>query len=306
MDNDIQYFKAVIDTAQLISIWLKNNNQDIKKILSNLEITLEEKYGPFTSKLSNQIGVNDTLGLKTPDSYWKGVQDTLALIRNFYNFKIMSNSPRSIENFLLEIVNKSNVRLEPDESPLISALGISFDQEFSDSIPSVAQETHKVLPQSEIPYEKQQINEPEISLPSEPSSVATFVQESIDEVPVEASSSQDEFNPEEFIDDEKFLEQFIADSTNPKESNISSEEITDLGRDYLRSALEELTSSDSEENNEQNVDIQFAQVQPDKGSSENVVLESDDIIDDALNEKQSSRLLSSSLRDALRMLREED
>ena len=48
MDNDIQYFNAVIDTANLISVWLKNKSEDIRKILSNLEINLEAKYGPFT------------------------------------------------------------------------------------------------------------------------------------------------------------------------------------------------------------------------------------------------------------------
>ena len=137
MDNDVQYFKAVIDTANLISVWLKSNPQDVKKILSSLEISLEAKYGPFTSKLSNQIGINETLGLKSPDSYWKGVQDTLSLIKNFLNWKHLTNSVRSIDNFLVEIVNKSNIRLEPEESPLITALGILFDQEYTETSKTV-------------------------------------------------------------------------------------------------------------------------------------------------------------------------
>lgn len=313
MDNDIQYFQAVIDTANLISTWLKNKNEDIRKILSALQINLEAKYGPFTSKLSNQIGMNETLGLKSPDSYWRGVSDTLSLIKNFLNWKESINSPRSLENFLLEIVNKSNIRIEPDESPLVSALGILFESEFSEPIPKVPESQSEQIsfisppepspaPITTVDYQKETFNNPSLSV-SPLESTNSYQTEPLEE---KITNVDDEFDPNEFIDDDKFLDQFIADSISPEEKVSNQEEIDKAGREYLRSALAELTESVNSMESEKEVEIQFKDVQNNNESDRNVILESDDVIDDALDSKDSSRLLSSSLRDALRMLREED
>ena len=309
MDNDVQYFKAVIDTANLISVWLKSNPQDIMKILSSLEISLEAKYGPFTSKLSNQIGINETLGLKSPDSYWKGVQDTLSLIKNFLNWKQLTNSARSIDNFLVEIVNKSNIRLAPEESPLITALGILFDQEYTENSKkvdvSLASSQEQFIPEEKpvvqpinIEKEIDQLSSLHTELDSEPKS------EPEPELQVnqpERSSDYDKaFDPDEFIDDEKFLDQFIADSITPETTQIN-EDLINSERDYLRSALEELSISQEEPEPEKEVNIQFQEPKPHELNPKTTK-----IIEDSFDEKDTSRLLSSSLRDALRMLREED
>ena len=302
MENDIQYFKAVIDTANLISVWLKSNDNDIKKILSSLEINLEAKYGPFTSKLSNQIGINETLGLKNPDSYWKGVQDTLSLIKNFLNWKQISQSPRTVDNFLLEIVNKSNIRLEPDESPLITALGILFEQEFADNGKNLDAQP-KNEPEPLITYEEK---------PSD--SINTEIPEPLTNSDIDFKSEQKNeeedpdkaFNPNEFIDDEKFLDQFIADSINPTQSAPEEDQTQVSEQDYLRSALEELSISSGEDSEEKVIDFQFGSTPKDQKNSETEAIDTPTIIEDAFDEKDTSRLLSSSLRDALRMLREED
>ena len=308
MDNDIQYFRAVIDTAQLISTWLKNNQDNITKILSSLEINLEAKYGPFTSKLSNQIGINDTLGLKSPDSYWKGVQDTLSLIKNFVNWKELTQSPRSIDNFLLEIVNKSNIRLEPEESPLITALGILFEKEF----------TFNPKPTNNPSFNEAPIvnakEEPQIQQPTfVPESIQEVKKEEIEPEPTIQFSAEDPdkaFNSNEFIDDDEFLDQFIRDSTTPQTTPPVPEDLVSSERDYLRSALDELTFSQDESTPEEEINIQFkeplASNKTESGNEEVPDLSSINIIEDELEEKDNSRLLSSSLRDALRMLREEE
>lgn len=306
MDSDIQYFNAVIDTANLISIWLKNNKEDLKKILSTLEINLESKYGPFTSKLSNQIGMNETLGLKVPDSYWKGVQDTLSLIKNFLNWKESSQSPRPIENFLLEIVNKSNFRIQPDESPLISTLGLSFDHEFTDSsiqenkIDSVKNEFSNVNFQEEMENLRP---ENKISQPKVEEKIEAEISEPIPE-------EDKAFDPKEFIDDETFLDQFIADSISPETNGEKGENLITNERNYIRSALEELTSSQGEveeEEEEKEIEIKFKNsADSNSNQSTNEVKPIIESVEDNLDDKNSNRLLSSSLRDALRMLREEE
>lgn len=332
MDNDIQYFNAVIDTSNLIKIWLKNKNEDINKILSNLEINLEAKYGPFTSKLSNQIGVNETLGLKNPDSYWKGVKDTLVLLKNFLAWKNVAHSSRSIDNFLMEIVNKSNVRIEPDESPLITALGILFEQDFPDHSPSAYDSNLYESPKTEVqepvvnfapqvepvisevkpeqqPLESEVHQEPARE-PEIPDISSYEPSPSIDLPSVQESNFPEEdkaFDPNEFIDDEKFLDQFIADSINPEESTQKSDEdIVSSERDYLRAALEELSITPDENEEEKEIEIQFKGPSFNEPEKANEEPKTTSIIEEALEEKDQSRLLSSSLRDALRMLREED
>ena len=301
-NNDIQYFHAVIDTANLISTWRKKYSQeDIKKLLINLEMNLESKYGPFTSKLSSQIGMDETLGLKSPDSYWKGVQDTLSLLKNFITWKQQTGSPRTVVNFLMEIVNKSNLRIEPEESPLITALGILFDHEFTDSSASLNQESKFSF-----------LDEPAVE-PS-PSKIAETVTAKSNPIPEPKQSAIDNdkaFNPKEFIDDEKFLDQFIADSISPPEEKRTQDSV-DFGeseRDYLRSALEELSITSSEEKdqeNEKEIPFQFKGEIETKTKINDQISERASIIEDDFDEKDKSRLLSSSLRDALRMLREED
>ena len=329
MDNDIQYFNAVIDTANLISVWLKNKSEDIRKILSNLEINLEAKYGPFTSKLSNQIGVNDTLGLKNPDSYWKGVKDTLSLIKNFLSWKQASNSNRTIDNFLTEIVNKSSVRIEPDESPLITALGILFDQEFPASSQSLnasnfqgknssdKQEPSAItqFPKKEVvfesikDFEEVEVNQESLIQPTIPEVTSSEPSMPMATPPVQEFQSVDDdhaFNPNEFIDDDEFLDQFIADSISPEETHIQQEDLISSERDYLRAALEELSIAPDKADDEKEIEIQFKGPsfnEPEKTEEEP---KSTTIIEEALEDKDTSRLLSSSLRDALRMLREED
>ena len=303
MDNDAQYFSAVIDTCNLISSWLKNKTEDINKILSTLEINLESKYGPFTSKLSNQIGLNETLGLKTPDSYWKGVQDTIALFKNFSSWKKASQSPRTVENLLLETINKSTVKIAPDESPLISTLGISFETDFKDN-PFVESAPSKPEPT----FGSIQTNEEDLLT----SFASSLLKEKpvIDNIP-EISSTEDDpdkaFNPKEFIDDEKFLDQFIADSLTPETLSESNEQPLTSDKDYLRSALEELAIPNDDNENEKEVQIQFQEAPRSKlNQPSEKELSSVESIEEDLEEKNSSRLFSSSLRDALRMLREEE
>ena len=303
MENDIQYFTAVIDTCNLISSWLQNKPDDIINILSTLEINLESKYGPFTSKLSKEIGLNETLGLKTPDSYWKGVQDTIALFKNFINWKKVSQSPRTIENLLLETLNKSNVKITPDESPLISALGISFETDFRDNTFS-----GPATSKPKTTFDSIQANDKDLLT----SFASTLIKEKsvIDNIP-EISSTEDDpdkaFNPKEFIDDEKFLDQFIADSLTPETVAESSEQPLNSDRDYLRSALEELAIPNDENENEKDIQIQFQEAPSSKlNQSPEKKLSSIESIEEDLEEKNSSRLFSSSLRDALRMLREEE
>ena len=224
-----------------------------------------------------------------------------------------------MENFLLEIVNKSNVRLEPDESPLVTALGISFDQEFSDAnIAHLKQYLHPKIPENQAHRSLEESLEESLDVISsiENSSIKEMDDsnsdiETTEEIsqPVDFDQQLDEedkaFNPKEFIDDEKFLEQFIADSTNPTDTSMLNSQIEEDGRDYLRSALEELTQSDEEESTE-DVAIQFNNEKAETNTSQDVIFESDESIDEALETKETSRLLSSSLRDALRMLREEE
>ncbi len=303
MENDIQYFKAVIDTANLISIWLKKGSGDIKKILSSLEINLESKYGPFTTELSNQIGVNETLGLKSPDSYWKGVQDTLSLLKNFINWKQISGSNRTVDNFLLEIINKSNIRIEPLESPLITALGILFDHEFSENTNNRVETPLNTQEQFSIPKNP-------ITVSNQPT-IKSEVSNNSYNPPNDQMSKEPEydksFDPNEFIDDEKFLDQFIADSIRPPDINDhATDNIKSSERDYLRSALEELSINQEDSEEDKEITIQFKGTNDKKENVNNENSNKPKIIEDNTEEKDTSRLLSSSLRDALRMLREED
>jgi hypothetical protein len=255
--EDKEYFKAVVETAKLISIWLNKKEMDIKKIISSVEVSLETKHGPFTSKLSNHIGINETLGLKNQDIYWNGVQDTLNLLKNFLNWKSLTASPRTYENFILEIINKSKQKIVPDESPLISALGISFDTEFANDLEIEAEKSERTF-ESILTKNIEEIK------PGLDVIQATTPKKLVTEVPIleksdkmtEPKSDDERFNSKEFINDDEFLDQFISDSINLN-SEEKHEEIIVGEKDYLRSALDELNKSDEKEEDEKEVEIKF-------------------------------------------------
>ena len=302
--DDIPYYTAVIDTGKLFTFWLKKG-LELKTILISVENQLESTYGPFTSKLSNHLGINDTLGLKSPDMYWNGVSDTLNLVKNFLIWKKQTNSPRSVNNFIEEVITKSQLRLTPKESPLFNELGISFETEFSLDI-----EEENVLKTSD---EKNQIKIESF----QDLLMSNFENEKPQPEEKKVTSS----HKKEILDNNEFLDQFIRDSTTPREIK---EKVDIPEKHFLRSALDELNNteimdSDDEEENSK-IDIKIKDTSNWKNNfqpieeSKNTISESIDSNEEkkfleelTINEDDDeSKLLSSSLRDALRMLREEE
>lgn len=363
---DFNYYQAVVDTGNLISLWIKKNDLETSNILVIIENHLEEKHGPFTSILSDQLDIKDNLGLKIPNSYWFGVKETINLIKNFLIWKENKNSTRSITNFLDEMIHKSQLKLIPeDDSLLISALGLTFDSEFESKVElnySDSTETNLVSSESNNSVESQiseapseniieedslsisEINKEEATIPT-----ITFKEEEkilISQTKSEEIPSQSDISLKEEISSSSF-ESKIEKSLSPKiekekslfslsesishESPIIETDIQEEPeqRDYLRSALDELNKFSTEKEKEKeldNIEIKIKDsmfwtpsnnndtenlkpvevAKSESGLVQDAVEIKKEVIKESEDDDDESKLLSSSLREALKMLREED
>lgn len=325
--KEINYFQAVVDTGKLISIWLvKKKELSIESLLVLIENTLENKYGPFSTPLSSQISdFDESLGLKQPTIYWKGVKDTIKLIKHFITWKKTKNSERPLDNFLEEMIHKAQLRLIPEEDLLLLKLGLSFSNEFKSELilDNRFENQGSLLPVEEElePQTASITNQPTIPLsihetqPNEYKSENNTFSDNFDSL--EATTPSDS-EPEEFIEDsisEPILNNFKIEDHGTK-------------RDYLRSALDELNkfsdgSTEVEEDIEDSMikikdsmfwtpstptDNEVIQDIPTIEKAETINESADMIIQELKHDegKEESKLLSSSLREALKMLREED
>lgn len=346
--DDPQYYKAVVDVCRLIAHWTTlDDAADPHEALITLEQKMAEKLGPVSSFLSTQIGLNEKLGLREPDPYWQGVEDTVSLVRNFVEWRRHSETGRALSNFLSEIISKAQAKVEPPKSPLLGKLGLDFSQEYQSFEPPQGSFS---LPESSPVRSEAEPSLREFIPERPPAPSHTEARPTGSPIEGDFFAREEDILSEELVDpaeepvgmgDPSPVTTSFPDLgqpasppvevSNPESPPSSSNSFSESS--FLRSALEELNrpvSNDSEEeleeswDSEENIQWTFVDHQPKESKPEPVepvidrgfpsldVSSLDDNTDGGFgdggdgDDNDEDEQLSSSLRDALRLLREED
>ena len=136
-----EYFQAVIDACKLLSLKTINfpdSDNDDNSLTNSIYFQLEkieielEKYVPRISPLYSALNI-EKHSLKSQSDYWEGVRDTTNLIRNYITHNKENFTREDYELFLQKILVKSSQKLEPKTSPLIEKLGLEINNQQGNS-----------------------------------------------------------------------------------------------------------------------------------------------------------------------------
>ncbi|MHA2364498.1 MAG: hypothetical protein ACXAC7_11110 [Candidatus Hodarchaeales archaeon] len=336
MKDETAYYTSVIDTCRLIQMWSRNNPEEIQDVLRAVEKQAESQLGPNTSRLIQSLGVNKSLGIEEQSvetsDYWSGVNDSLTLIRNFLNWKNQSQSTRPLNNFLEEIVLKSQGKLKPATSPLLNKLEIDFSSDFTDFDPSSKLETSEIEQAEKFftpPIHQERVAEPEPVQPmktdsypiSEPSIRPDITNEndwlskevSPKPSPMEVISAEKVESPLQKNETKDFLASALEELSTSKDESPSFDEDSSKSTWTLRGSSLPETPKPPMETPKPPMETPTFPPEPTPISTPertpiptaSAAFPLSDIQKDE-EEEDEDELLSSSLRDALRMLREED
>lgn len=284
--NESEYYQGVVDCCKLlIQEHIKNReniDQDLNLIRQEIYIRLEKielelesrvpRFSPLYSalKLDKEASINQA-------NYWEGIRDTTNLIRNYVSYRNNNYTFDEYEKFLEEILLKSSQKLEPKTSPLMEKLGIDFNKELPRKV-----ESHQ-----------------------------------ISKIENEVESNFDNSEGMELVNDQFSDEQPFSDDRNQNfaDNRLEESKVEEDSDEMIELALEELNRENtisnlrtgllSQINNEiSKIDTPIEQTLHLNEKKEIPIVElSSNNVDE---EKETKSLFSTSLKDALKMLKSDE
>lgn len=128
-EESTKYWEAVLETIKLIR-GLKQYQEEHPEIPRPLTDYLDEIIQKAAAKSGGATSLTQELGLsflaRKPSSYWKGVEDTVRTVHDFLQWKEENLSDsRTLDTFLVEFWAKTEQKVRK-ESALAQELGMDF------------------------------------------------------------------------------------------------------------------------------------------------------------------------------------
>ncbi|MHA1168960.1 MAG: hypothetical protein ACTSRU_14115 [Candidatus Hodarchaeales archaeon] len=282
MERTETYWKAFIESIKLIhglALQQEQKKINIDMWLNQIQSKAEFKAGKF-GKLGDELGISQEFAQQRTESesldYWVAVGDAAGLAKNFVTWKKENPSnSEDLNSFLSSVRSKAEAKLKHYDSPLIKELGIEFgmDKEASETFNAVQMPEPKPVVQPQYTPEPEPVVQPQYTPEPEPVVQPQFTPEPKPVV-------QPQYTPEP--------EPVVQPQYTPEPEPVVQPQFTPEPESEIIAEPELEYSKD--------IDIES-----DESSLIGALLESDDSEEDTDDD-----ILSSSLRDALKMLKDED
>jgi hypothetical protein len=128
-EGSIKYWEAVLETIKLIrglKQYQEEHPQDPKPLTDHLAEIMQKAAAKTggTSSLTQELGLSFIT--RQPSTYWKAVEDTVRTVRSFIIWKEENpTDPRDLDSFLVEFWSKAEQKVQK-ASPLAQELGMDF------------------------------------------------------------------------------------------------------------------------------------------------------------------------------------
>ncbi|MFW9916930.1 MAG: hypothetical protein ACFFGZ_15090 [Candidatus Thorarchaeota archaeon] len=128
-EENTKYWEAVLETIKLVR-GLKQYQEEHPELSKSLTDQLDEIIQKAIAKSGGTSSLTQELGLsfisRKPSAYWRAVEDTVRTVRDFILWKEGNPSDtRNLDSFLVEFWGKAEQKVQK-ASPLAQELGMDF------------------------------------------------------------------------------------------------------------------------------------------------------------------------------------
>ena len=163
LDTSFDYYDGVMDCSRALFRRISDFDNAIEKKYPPLPEYVAKLVGTLDLEASRHVGryspLHEILELDFKESsapYWEGVRDTCILVRNFIAFKNDMISKGEILAFFQEVLSRSSRKVQSIESPLIKRIGFEFASigsepniiEIKEAISADKGLSHQIVPES--------------------------------------------------------------------------------------------------------------------------------------------------------------